>query len=80
MYGHVASLESSHQICFNRLIRAAEWFLDNANPQEIANCVWACGKLGIKSPNLFRLMDKRAESLDEDGNPLYIDGSQANGW
>ena len=44
---------------------AAEWLFDNGKQQEIANCVWAFGALGIKSPNLFRLLDQRAEWLFE---------------
>ena len=47
----------------------AQWFIDNGNPQDIANCVWACGKLGIEASDMFRLLDHRAEWLVENGNP-----------
>ncbi|KAI2495864.1 RAP domain [Fragilaria crotonensis] len=44
----------------------------NGKPQEIANCVWACAKLGMESPNLFRLMEERAEWLFKYGNQQEI--------
>ena len=50
----------------------AEWLFDNGNSQEVANCVWACGKLGIKSPNLFQFLDQRAEWLLDNGNPQEV--------
>ena len=41
----------------------AEWMFEHGNPQEIANCIWACGTLEIESPTLFRLLDQRSEWL-----------------
>ena len=45
----------------------AEWLVDSGNPQEAANCIWACGKLGINSPNLFQLLDKCAQWFVDHG-------------
>jgi hypothetical protein len=47
----------------------AEWLMGKRNPQDIAYCVWACGRLGIEAPNLFRLLEQRADVLFWNGNP-----------
>ena len=49
-----------------------EWLFDTGNLQEVANCVWACGRLGIQSPNVFRLLDRNAERLFETGNSQNV--------
>jgi hypothetical protein len=53
----------------------AEWLVKNGTPQSIANCVWACGKLGIEAPKLFELLDERAEWLMNNGIPQSIANS-----
>ena len=46
-----------------------EWiFEDGTTPQVIANCLWAYATLGIEAPNLFRVLDERAEWLFQHGN------------
>ena len=34
--------------------KTTKWLFKNGNTQDVANCVWACGSLGIESPNLFQ--------------------------
>ena len=43
----------------------AEWLFAKGDSQTIANCVWACGALGMQAPNMFRLLDQKAERLFE---------------
>ena len=50
----------------------AKWFIDNANPQEIANCVWACAKIGVHPMNLFRGLDERAQWFVHNGTPQAV--------
>ena len=45
---------------------------ENGTPQNISNSVWACAKLGIKSPNLFGELETNATWLVENGNPQNI--------
>ena len=96
VYGHVASLESIHRTCFNCWTSVHNGSLTTGNPQEVANDVWACGKLGINSPNLFRLLDEHVELLVDNRNPqdigncvwacgklvksVSIAGQAQNGW
>ena len=50
-----------------RLLDKADTSLGEGS--RIAYCVWACGTLGIESPNLFRLLNQWAESSIESGKP-----------
>ena len=47
----------------------------NGSPQGIANCVWACATLGIKSPNLFGELERNTTWLVEDGKPQEVANS-----
>ena len=50
-----------------------EWLVDNGNPQEVVNYVWAYGKLGIKSSSdLFHLIDKHVQWLFDHRQPQNI--------
>ena len=37
------------------------WLFENGDSLSISNCVWAFAKLGIKSPDLFQMLDRRAD-------------------
>ena len=50
----------------------AKLLFENGTPQEVANCVWACATLGIKSPNLFGELERSATWLVENGNSQAI--------
>ncbi|KAI2498637.1 hypothetical protein MHU86_15871 [Fragilaria crotonensis] len=52
-----------------------EWIFENGNPENIANFVWACGKLKVHAPNLLRLLDREAQTLFDYGNPQHISTS-----
>ncbi|KAI2495865.1 hypothetical protein MHU86_18646 [Fragilaria crotonensis] len=45
----------------------AEWMFEHGNPQEIANCFWACGRLKFECHDMFRLLDERSEWLVQSG-------------
>ena len=53
-------------------VETAEWLFQDGSPQSISNCVWACGKLGIKCQNLFKVLDEGSERLLEHANPQEI--------
>ena len=43
---------------------AEEWMFDHQrNPQNIANCIWVCGKLEIMLLNLVQMLDKHVQRL-----------------
>ena len=52
--------------------KTVQWLFDCNNAQHVSNCVWACGTLGLKSPNLFRLLDQRGELLFDNGAPQNV--------
>ena len=52
--------------------KTAKWLFEHGNTQGVANCVWACGTLGLESPNLFQLLDQRSEWLFENGTPQAV--------
>ena len=45
-----------------------EWLLESKDPRSVANCVWACGKLGIEAPTLFKRLDEGSEWFMDNGN------------
>ena len=45
---------------FQAIENKAAWLVENGNPQNIANTAWSFATLGIKAPNLFRLIDHNA--------------------
>jgi hypothetical protein len=45
----------------------AEWMFKHGNSQEIANCIWACGRLKFECQNMFRLLDERATWFVQSG-------------
>ncbi|KAI2507064.1 hypothetical protein MHU86_7333 [Fragilaria crotonensis] len=49
-----------------------EWMFDKGSPQNVTNCVWACGKLGVETPNLFKSLDERVEWVFFDGSTQDI--------
>ena len=55
--------------------KTAEWLIESGNGRDVADSAWACGKLGIELPNLFRLLDERALWLFEHGNARDISES-----
>ena len=59
----------------NLLERETEWLYDHGNSQDTSNCIWACGKLGIKSPNLFAALDREADRVFQDAHPQDIANS-----
>ena len=52
--------------------KTTAWLFEDGTPQAVGHCIWACGKLGIKSPNLFRMLDQRAAWLFEHGSTQTI--------
>ncbi|KAI2507052.1 hypothetical protein MHU86_7321 [Fragilaria crotonensis] len=50
----------------------AEWLMEYSNAHDVALLMWACAKLGFRSPNLFASMDRNAERLFESSNPQDI--------
>ena len=58
---------------FCLLEERTEWLVDNGDPQEVVNYVWAYGKLGIKSSSdLFHLRNKRVQWLFDHRQPQNI--------
>ena len=53
----------------------ATLLLKNGSPQAIANCVWACATLGIKSPNLFAELERNSTRLVQNGRPQEVANS-----
>ena len=49
--------------------KTATWLFENGNTHDVSNCIWACGKLGVKVPNLFRLFEERCEWFFENAAP-----------
>ncbi|KAI2491572.1 hypothetical protein MHU86_22977 [Fragilaria crotonensis] len=49
-----------------------DWIFENGKPQEIANCVWACGALGIEAPALFNLLDQKADWFVDNATPQGV--------
>jgi uncharacterized protein YlbG (UPF0298 family) len=45
---------------------------ETKNVQDVSNCVWACAKLGIQSPNVFRMLESRADWLFTKGDPHSV--------
>ena len=61
--GLIAELESKGKV---RVLFEAN------HVQNVSNCVWSCAKLGIQSPNLFRMLESRADWIFENGKPQEI--------
>ena len=52
--------------------KTTKWLFENGTPQNVANCIWACGSLRLESPNLFRLLDQRSKWLFQHGDSQNI--------
>ena len=48
----IAELESKDNVRF---------LFETGKCQEVSNCVWSCGTLGLQSPNLFRMLESRSD-------------------
>lgn len=44
-----------------------EWMFAKGTPQNITNSVWACGKLGVVAPNLFKALDEQVDWVIDGG-------------
>lgn len=53
----------------------AEWLFQNKEPRGVANCVWACAKLGVQAPKLFQLLDQHADWLFRNGTAKDVANS-----
>jgi hypothetical protein len=60
------------QFILNAAERNADWIVENGNPQEISNTVWAFATLKVPAPNLLRKIDERAVYLVENGDPQNL--------
>jgi hypothetical protein len=68
-----AKLDLTFPALLSVLEEHADWFVDNADPQQIATTVWACARLNHPSPALFTAIDARAADwLAEHGKPQEI--------
>ena len=47
-------------------------FVEEGEPQAVANVAWACGKVGFEAPNLFAEIERQSKWLVEEGNPQNV--------
>ena len=47
-------------------------FVEQGDPQAIANVAWACATLRFQAPNLFAEIDRNAKWLVENGTPQAV--------
>ena len=57
---------------FALLERRGKFLLAKGYPQVIANSVWACAQLGIKSSDLFRFLDEHVKCFNENATSQEI--------
>ena len=47
-------------------------FVEEGEPQEVANVAWACTKLGFEAPDLFTEIERQSKWLIEEGTPQAV--------
>ena len=50
----------------------AAQFVEEGEPQAVANVAWSCARLEFESPNLFDEIEHRSQWLVEEGNPQNV--------
>jgi hypothetical protein len=60
------------RILFSQVENHAEWLVKEGNPQDIADTVLACAKLGVEWPKLFLQVENHAERLVKECTPHAI--------
>eukprot|EP00978_Attheya_sp_CCMP212_P000883 scaffold1892_cov47-Attheya_sp.AAC.2 len=63
---------STSRILFSQVEKHAEWLVQEGDPQQIANTVWACATLEIESPILFSQVEKHAKWFVQESNSQGI--------
>jgi len=52
--------------------QVAAHFVEEAEPQNVANVAWACAKLGFEAPKLFAVIEGQSKWLVEEGDPQNV--------
>jgi hypothetical protein len=60
------------EVFLSRIEADPAWFVKAANPQEVANTLWACGTLNVQAPNLCAAIDQDAARLVERGSSQEV--------
>ena len=52
--------------------KVAAHFVEEGEPQHVANVAWSCATLGFEAPNLFAKIERQSKWLVEKGNPQNV--------